>query len=138
MRMFLCALVLGAIPAAALADTVTYDCRMKNLGPTKGWITERYIIVHDTATDEVTALDAILNAMSGGPVRAKVADKSKAKTAFSWSFRSNDTRNRSATTEYRAAIYADGKITITAKPLGYRNMFESRGACEKSVARTKG
>lgn len=122
----------------AVADQVTYDCQMKNLGPTLGLITERYIIVHDTGTDEATAVDAILKSISGGPVPAEVASKTKAKTAFTWSFRSNDTKNRSATTEYRAAIYTDGKITITAKPLGYRNMFEARGTCKKSVVKTKG
>ena len=136
MRAILAALVLAAMPMAAFAEKVTYDCQMKNLEPTLGWITERYIIVHDTGTGEATAVDAIVNAISGGPIPAKVSGKTKSKTAFTWSFRSNDTRNRSATTEYRAAIYADGKITITAKPLGYSNMFEARGTC--TVKKAKG
>ena len=120
------------VPGFAGAGTVTYDCTMKNLGPAKGWITERYILTHDSATDSATALDGILQAQAGGPVPAKVSGKTSAKLAFSWSLRGKDTSNKTPTMEYRAAVYKDGAITLTARPLGYSNMFEARGTCTRS------
>lgn len=41
MRTILVAMVLAVVPMTANAEKVTYDCQMKNLEPTLGWITER-------------------------------------------------------------------------------------------------
>lgn len=135
MRTILAALVLAAVPVSVLAETRLYECTMANLTPALGWITETYVILYDEAGGTAKVEDAITQTYVGKPVDAKVTGKTEKKVAFVWSVKTTDSEGQHTSMQYRAAVYADGKITVTAKPGSYRNMFEARGTCSAKKAK---
>lgn len=136
MRTIMAALCFCLLPLSAMAETRLYECTMRNLGPTGGWITKTYFILHDEAAGTAKVEDAITQHEVGKPVEAKVTGKTGQKVAFVWAVQSKDSGAQQVKMQYRAAVYADGSITITAKPGSYRNMFEARGTC--TVKKAKG
>lgn len=136
MRMSLAAVVLAVMPVTAMAETRMYECTMKNLAPAMGWITEKYFVLYDDAVGTAKVEDAITQHVVGKPVEAKVTGKTDQKVAFVWAVQSKDSGSQQVKMQYRAAVYVDGTVTITARPAGYGNMFEARGTC--TVKKAKG
>lgn len=136
MRMSLAAVALAVMPVTAMADTRIYECTMKNLAPTMGWIAEKYVISYDDAAGKATVDDPITLHFVGEPGDAKVTGKTDKKVAFVWLVQARDSASQQAKIQYRAAVYVDGTVTITARPGGYGNMFEARGTC--TVKKAKG
>ena len=134
--MIFAAMLLAAVPVCVQAETRLYESTMKNLAPARGWITERYFIEYDVAEGTAKVEDAITQHAFGKPVVAKITGKTEKKVAFVWAVQSKDTGSQQIKMQYRAAVYADSAVTITAKPGSYRNMFEARGTC--TVKKTKG
>lgn len=122
----------GVIFASAAQAATIYDC---NLRITKGsYISERTVIVHDENSGLTLVHDGLVYAQNGGePIEGElVADSAKERT-FDWvvlGFR-NSQRQSVPAFNFRAKIgKSDGRISIRAKPIKYKNKFNASGTCE--------
>ncbi len=118
-------------PAAAFAQTVTYNCAL-TVPRNQNWVAQQIVIGHDTATDAVVINDPIIDNLIGQPVQGKVAVDNDKRITFAWEL--PEIRNSSGQYTprfiYRATyIKATGKVSVLAKPLNYQNNFSARGNC---------
>lgn len=66
------------------------------------------------------------------PLAGRVAVDNKARITFAWDVVAKDRSGQRTTMKYRATyLKASGKLSISAKPLGYENNFVGGGRCEK-------
>lgn len=116
---------------AAFAGQKVYDCSVKNTR--LNWIPERIIIAHNDGAGSAMVNDPIINNYIGKPVSAKVTKNNDKIVAFRWRITVKDKTNQRATMTYQVSIKHDtGKISVTAKPAGYSNLFSSGGTCKTS------
>ncbi|MEM9972074.1 MAG: hypothetical protein AAF762_13390 [Pseudomonadota bacterium] len=85
------------------------------------------------AGDRAIAFDGIIAAFNESPVQANIVDNSAKKISVVWSVRIKDRQQQWARMNYRLAYFKDtNRAMIRAKPAGYVNDFEERGACQRT------
>ncbi|WP_298972424.1 hypothetical protein [uncultured Roseobacter sp.] len=117
------------LPAAA-AQGVLYDCTMTQLSRGGGWISEKIgIALHENG--RVTVSDRIILRSSSVPIDADRVRKTDRKLVVNWVLRDFKNSDSQTTSRFNfdATIRKDGKITVYARPSGYRNRFSGTGTC---------
>lgn len=120
------ALVLAA--GAASAKPVVYDCKPE-VGRSDSVIQPEYVISYDKATGAVLVNDPIIMGTVGKPIQGKVQSDSDVRTVFDWKLKTVKGTSDSASWEYRARVFKDGRLSLTVTPVGYDNQFSSEGRC---------
>jgi hypothetical protein len=117
---------------AAQARDMTYICTLK-VPASQGWVPSQLVILHKD--DEPTALvnDPIIAHFVKKPVEAKVVANNRKRIAFTWELKEIVNREGQETQRfnYRAAyIKTTGKISVSARPDGFSDVFDAYGTCE--------
>lgn len=125
------AFVVIAFPAAAA--TTTYHCTLVAQGKS-GWVPEEVYFDLKEGAGEVTVLDGILQAYLGHEVVGKVEVNNGQRMTFVWKLPklTNSSNQYTPGMSYRGTIQkSDLSVRITAKPLGYDDVFYGDGSCKK-------
>ncbi|MES2433945.1 MAG: hypothetical protein V4586_08990 [Pseudomonadota bacterium] len=116
------------VAGAVSAKPVVYDCK-----PVKGRqdsvMQPEYVISYDKATGEVLVNDPIIMATIGKPIQGKLQSESDMRRIFDWKLKTVKGISESASWEYRARVFKDGRLSLTVTPVGYDNQFSSEGRC---------
>lgn len=122
--------VLGAFPM--LGQALTLECSMDRSKAGGGYITDVYILQHDTATGRAIVSDGlILHFNDEQPMLATVSEDTATKLVLTWKVRMTNRTGQSANMQFRAAFFrGDQTLVVRAAPGGdYSNRFERRGRC---------
>lgn len=115
------------------AGAITLDCSIPQSKSTGGFVTPRYIVMHDETTNAVVVGDGLLDHFNGGPTAATIQENTDKKLATTWQVEIRNQSGQVTIMRFRAAYFKQtGKITIRANPAGYDNSFEGRGNCKKA------
>ena len=122
------------LTAAALLFTTnaalsqTFDCRFP---ANKDWIPPRIVIQYNKSSGTVRVRDAMTQRAYGGAIEGQVDIDNSKRVTFKWQIREfKNGRQFTPSFSYRATIQKGSKSAqVTAKPLGYTNVFKGRGRC---------
>ena len=123
-----CAAMLIAAPA--FAATTSYECTFDRIR--KGdWLPKTLFIAHEDGTSNATVMDPIIHQYNDGqPMRARVATNNSRRITFAWRVKAKSRTNQHAQLSYRATyLRGSSEMTISGLPLGYENVFSSKGRC---------
>ncbi|MDA9865328.1 hypothetical protein N9C96_01490 [bacterium] len=121
------------LPSAALAEPTIYECVVpKANGP----IAERLTIEFEGQT--IRVIDDIVQYFEGGPVFGKTGVMNDKKSVANWNVMMTSRSGQGTKMAYRAVVFANGRLIVTAKPHGYANQFSGRGQCRLSSNRVPG
>ncbi|MDX5350430.1 MAG: hypothetical protein LPJ95_06980 [Paracoccaceae bacterium] len=120
------ALLLSSFPASAL----TLECRIPPTNAGGGYVTGVYVFQHEAGSTQAIVSDEVIMYFNAEqPMKAKVTSDTAKKLVFSWNVLMTNA-GQTTRMQYRAAYFKEtGAVTIRAKPGGYTNDFEGRGAC---------
>ena len=127
-KAFACTVALVLAAGAASAKPVVYDCKPE-VGRSDSVIQPEYVISYDKATGAVLVNDPIIMGTVGKPIQGKVQSESDVRTVFDWKLKTVKGTSDSASWEYRARVFKDGRLSLTVTPVGYDNQFSSEGRC---------
>lgn len=113
---------------AASAQPVVYDCKPVK-GRSDSVMQPEYVISYDKATGAVLVNDPLIMATIGKPIEGKLQSESSVRSIFDWKLKTVKGTSESASWEYRARVFKDGRLSLTVTPVGYDNHFSSEGRC---------
>lgn len=121
-------LAFGATSANAKPDT--YLCKItKSDGNVFG---DDVAFGFDTKREIVKVFDAVVSYHIGSPTDANVLEDTEKKLVITWDVRMRNNQGQITRMAYRAAYFkSNGRFLLNAKPRGYPNSFNARGACSK-------
>lgn len=129
--LLLCILTAVVLPAAALADTQIFHCKLA-VSRSNNWVPPEIYITHDTTSGEVRVADIIVQHFVGKPVAGEVVVDNPRRITFGWNLTEatvEPTRYLKAM-QYRATIQKSNlAVAISATPTGYANHFRGDGGC---------
>lgn len=127
----LAAVLAASLPSGAEAKT-TYECRFKPAAANGDMLPDLVALAHEDGARTAIAGDGITQAVTGGPVEARVEADNGKRSTFTWKLRMSNARNQTTTMAYRLTVMkADLSATISATPMGYANSFQARGSCKR-------
>ena len=127
----LTAMLAASLPAAAEAKTA-YECRFEQAAANGDMLPDMVAMVHEAGAKTALEGDPISQALTGGPVEAKVETDNGKRSTFVWKLKMANSRNQHTTMAYRLTVMkADLSATISATPMGYANSFSTRGRCKR-------
>ncbi|WP_426033569.1 hypothetical protein [Cypionkella sp. TWP1-2-1b2] len=127
-KAFACTVALVLAAGVVSAKPVVYDCKPV-VGRSDSVIQPEYVISYDKATGAVLVNDPIIMGTVGKPIQGKVQSDSDVRTVFDWKLKTVKGTSDSASWEYRARVFKDGRLSLTVTPVGYDNQFSSEGRC---------
>jgi len=135
MRNAIVALVLafGSIQATpAQAQGVGYQCKLATTSQQGNWLPEFLFIGYKPAENLVIISDPIILYFNDRqPVKGKLESDTDNRISVTWRLETKSGTGQFVRMAYRATIFkATGKLSISAKPLGYQDTFTGRGTCE--------
>lgn len=115
---------------SAQAATVAYECTMPQTQNGGGWIAPQ--IIFAVENDEAIVYDGVIHFKNGKPIPAKLLEDSEDKLSIRWEMGMRDGAGNSFIMRYKATILHKSKVAIvSARPAGYDNKLEERGACQQ-------
>jgi hypothetical protein len=130
-RLAVLALVAGMAAVPALAAPVTYVCKLDR-GKSGTFLPPQIVLLHDPATGAVVVNDEVIVVFNGQPLAGVVKTDNAKRITFGWDVTqtADSGGRRVQKMQYRATVQkADRRLSVSVKPLGFSNSFESRGAC---------
>lgn len=127
------ALVVAFLHAApAQADGVGYQCKVAISAQQGRWVPEFVFIGYKPDENRVIISDPIILFFNDRqPVEGKLETDSATRLSVTWRLETKSGSGQFVRMAYRATVFkATGKLSISAKPLGYENVFTGRGTCE--------
>jgi hypothetical protein len=125
------AVMLALSAGVASAKPVVYDCKPE-IGRSDSVIQPEYVISYDRATGEVLVNDPIIMSTVGKPIAGKLQSESDVRAVFDWRLKSLKGPTNTTSWQYRARVFADGRLSLSVTPVGYDNQFSSEGRCTVS------
>lgn len=122
------AIAVAMAAGAASAQPVVYDCKPVK-GRSDSVMQPEYVISYDKATGAVLVNDPLIMSMIGKPIEGKLQSESSVRSIFDWKLKTVKGTSESASWEYRARVFSDGRLSLTVTPVGYDNHFSSEGRC---------
>ena len=129
-RMILSGLLWTALCGAAAAEKTAYQCAINGTSG-RQWIQPLIFFALDRAIDRVVVSDAsILGFNDGVPVEGTLVRDNAARVTVSWELDMRSSSNQTVRMNYRATfLKANGKVNVSARPLGYEGLFSQAGTC---------
>lgn len=119
-------------PALAQAEGVAYQCKVSVAGNQGRWIPEFLFVGYRPAENLVIISDPIILYFNDRqPVQGKLETDTDQRMSVTWRLETKSGAGQFVRMAYRATIFkATGKLSISAKPLGYEDSFTGSGTCE--------
>lgn len=125
------AAVLAVLPLTVGATTM--DCAVNPGNLNKGWITDRYVIRIDDATEAVTVMDGVINQYEKKPVEGVLVKRTAGQIIVSWRVLVLSNTQKRFKMEFRATYFVgENRLDLFAKPAGYYEKYGAPGRCTLS------
>lgn len=122
--------VLGFSAVGHAETALAYQCSIATNRETGGWITAEYAFAQDKGA--ATAFDGLIKREFGKPISVTVKDDTEKRLTMLWEVPLYNGSGQATIMRFRAVVFKQNdKVTIQARPAGYKNMFEGRGVCKK-------
>ena len=97
-----------------------------------GWIAPEIYVSYDAATKKIEVFDGIISAFNKEkPIGATINSEKDISRTFGWSLFLINGAGQRTKMQYQASLFlATGKLHVTARPIGYRDVFSAIGACK--------
>lgn len=124
-------LMLSALGAAPVSAEVI-ECAIRQQAANGGWFSPTVAVNHEEGAATAVVNDAIILAVMGKPVEAKVETDNAKRTTYSWVVMGRDISAQNAKMIYRLTVMkADLSARMKMIPAGYANNFDAGGQCRK-------
>ncbi len=127
--------ILSAIAAFGFAATSqaetaqAYQCSVATSRASGGWVTSEYVFA--PGQGGATVYDGLIKREFGKPVAAEVKEDTDKRMTLLWEMPLYNRAGQATIMRFRAVIFKqNNKVTVQARPAGYKNMFEGRGDCQ--------
>lgn len=117
---------------SSVSGGVGYQCKVATAARQGNWIPEFVFIGYKPAENLVIISDPIILYFNDRqPVEGRLETDSASRISVTWRLDGKSGSGQFVRMAYRATVFkATGKLTISAKPLGYEDSFNGNGTCE--------
>jgi hypothetical protein len=122
---------LSVLPSMAMSSPAVYIC--KNAADLENSVLQpEFAFAYDADAGTVSVSDPLIIRETGGPVQATVPSDNATRLVFTWTLRNvTNSEGQTSSLAYRVTYFkADGRFSISMRPLGYDNSFNEGGTCK--------
>ena len=126
----LACLLAGA--SAAAAQDVSKCVMQTGMSIQKGWIAPEIFVMRDPASGKIEVIDGIVAAFNKDkPIEARLISEKDISRTFGWSLYLINGAGQRTKMQYQAALFlGTGELHVTARPIGFRDVFSATGKCK--------
>jgi hypothetical protein len=98
----------------------------------RGWIAPEIYVSFDEASGKIEVFDGIIAAFNKEkPIEARLGNDKAISKSFGWSLFLVNGAGQRTKMQYQASLFkGTGKLHVTARPIGYRDVFSATGDCK--------